>query len=87
MPGPDAQPGSCPTCRGQIRPGDMLYCPDCHASGFEATLAAQREIVGAPPEEPRPHRASQRTLKKVSSVAGQVSKKAARAALKGGVGR
>lgn len=44
--------GPCPSCLGRIRPGSALYCPACHASGYDGRLARQRRMAGTPPPEP-----------------------------------
>lgn len=43
----------CPVCGDRIAPGSVRYCWACQASGFEASLQAQRNLAGFPPQEPR----------------------------------
>jgi hypothetical protein len=43
---------SCHHCGDAIGPGSLLYCPACHASGFDTRLDLQKGRAGIPPAEP-----------------------------------
>jgi hypothetical protein len=46
-------PVGCPKCLGRILAGSRLYCPKCHASGYDFVLSQQRRMVGTPPKGSR----------------------------------
>lgn len=65
----------CAHCGGGFDDGSLLYCPECHRSGFDDRLGAQLRIVGVPPRRPA-YAVSEATRSKIGRVASQVLSKA-----------